>query len=653
MKYDAFISYSHSDCGSIAPAVQNAIENIGKPWHKLGRNLNVFRDKTNLAANPDLWHKIENSLDESKTFILLASPETCKSEYIPLEIDKWIENDPTLDKIFIVKTAGNLEWNKNTNTDFDWKKTNCLPGNLKHKFSKQPIWIDLSKYTKKKDFKSQEFLLEVAIIVAGISGVEPRDIISDEKTRRRNTIFAVTIALISIFLLLIFGLMINQKNETNKRIAIANNLIAEANNYRETDINKALLKYADAYKVNPTPEIFKLLSDFYQQKTIDTLTVDSVKNTYFLNKFSSIVFDRKYIDKNEENDFVFGAIFPDHHTYSTYKNGEIIFYDLKSKLKIKKLKTSNCKNISADKSNILYETDKNDLIIYHLNTNKIDTVALAGKFKSNKEEITRNYNNYSNDKYIPAYINKSSIVIFKQIEPKKLKIIIGDCNRLEWSEYFLKNDAEGTETGMLFTLINSKIDRFNKIIHYSSQINYPNKYYKEEIRNLNYSDSILYAPRKSNRDNYSFSSQSHFIKDYYITGLYNGQIEVHKEMGWNNEEHRNAPKAIDLSKGLIDFVIYKDYLIAGYDTGKLNFYLLYGNSNDLKNDRLQYEEMPLLKSMSLPIGQEIFQLILHNEILYIITLNGSLVKIPLKLKINLDRNPEKLLKQLNQLIVNN
>lgn len=75
MNYHAFVSYSHSDCGTIAPAIQNAIENIGKPWYQLKRNLNVFRDETNLGANPNLWGNIENAIENSENFILLASPD--------------------------------------------------------------------------------------------------------------------------------------------------------------------------------------------------------------------------------------------------------------------------------------------------------------------------------------------------------------------------------------------------------------------------------------------------------------------------------------------------------------------------------------------------------------------------------------------------
>lgn len=55
--YDAFISYSHALDGSLAPALQTGLERFAKPWYR-PRALRVFRDTTNLAANPGLWSSL-------------------------------------------------------------------------------------------------------------------------------------------------------------------------------------------------------------------------------------------------------------------------------------------------------------------------------------------------------------------------------------------------------------------------------------------------------------------------------------------------------------------------------------------------------------------------------------------------------------------
>ncbi|KFE97351.1 hypothetical protein IX39_20365 [Chryseobacterium formosense] len=290
MKYDAFISYSHSDCGTIAPAIQKAIENIGKPWYKLSRNLNVFRDETNLGANPHLWENIEKALENSENFILLASPKASESKWIIDEIEKWAEKDSQFHKFNIVITSGEIHWN-NIKNDFDWEKTNCLPKSLKGKFSSEPLYIDLTDYVNKKnrpiDNKSSGFTYKIVKIISAITGIEPREIESDEKKRKTTTIFALTLGIISLVSISLLGYMFYRQKETNEQNAIANNLIAEGNKHRESDINKTLLFYAKAYETNKDSATFSLLNDFYKKTVVhDLCTVDSIGRSLFFSKIS-------------------------------------------------------------------------------------------------------------------------------------------------------------------------------------------------------------------------------------------------------------------------------------------------------------------------------------------------------------------------------
>lgn len=226
MKYDAFISYSHSDCGTIAPAIQKAIENIGKPWCQIKRSLNIFRDETNLGANPHLWENIENALEESKNFILLASPKAGKSDWVTKEIEKWAEKDSSFQKFTIVITSGTIEWDK-SNNDFDWKRTTCLPKCLKDKFQSEPLYIDLKNYINKNnrpiDYKSLGFTYKIVKIISAITGIEPREIESDEKKRNqiiRSILFVIT----GIFLVLsIFSISMWKNASKQEMIAKTEN----------------------------------------------------------------------------------------------------------------------------------------------------------------------------------------------------------------------------------------------------------------------------------------------------------------------------------------------------------------------------------------------------------------------------------------------
>ena len=53
MKYNAFISYSHSEDSTLAPALEKALETFAKPTFKR-RALHIFRDGNNLSVSPDL-----------------------------------------------------------------------------------------------------------------------------------------------------------------------------------------------------------------------------------------------------------------------------------------------------------------------------------------------------------------------------------------------------------------------------------------------------------------------------------------------------------------------------------------------------------------------------------------------------------------------
>jgi pSer/pThr/pTyr-binding forkhead associated (FHA) protein len=84
VRYRAFISYSHAVDGKLAPALQGALHQFAKPWYR-PHALRVFYDQASLAANPGLWSSIQATLADSEYFILLASPEAARSEWVARE----------------------------------------------------------------------------------------------------------------------------------------------------------------------------------------------------------------------------------------------------------------------------------------------------------------------------------------------------------------------------------------------------------------------------------------------------------------------------------------------------------------------------------------------------------------------------------------
>jgi hypothetical protein len=230
--YDAFISYSHADCGTIAPAIHTGLQTIGRPWYKLTRNLNIFRDEFNLRASPGLWSAIEAALKDSDYFIFFASPIAASSKWVGDEVSLWssLHQDPKtgMTRIFIVLTEGQLEWDYKKN-DFNWKTTNCLPrAHFSGKFKEVPEWLDLRPYVrqsaggKQMDVKSAGFVTAMTKIIGGITGKEPWQVESEERRSQRNTrrVRSGVIAILVILSLIVF--MLYREAITQKDKAVSN-----------------------------------------------------------------------------------------------------------------------------------------------------------------------------------------------------------------------------------------------------------------------------------------------------------------------------------------------------------------------------------------------------------------------------------------------
>lgn len=236
--FDAFISYSHTDCGAIAPAIQKGIQTIGRPWYKLSRNLNVFRDELNLKASPHLWSSIEEALKGSDYFILFASPLAGASGWVADEIAVWIEKNYAetdgLKKIFVVLTEGELAWNKEKN-DFDWAVTNTLPQQtLTGRFKQVPEWIDLRPYVKQSengrevDIKAAGFTTAMTKIIGGIEDREPWLVESDELKSQKNARTVRTVIGLLLLCLTVAIFILYQKANTAQKTAVAERKIAVA-----------------------------------------------------------------------------------------------------------------------------------------------------------------------------------------------------------------------------------------------------------------------------------------------------------------------------------------------------------------------------------------------------------------------------------------
>ena len=59
--------------GAVAAGIQEGLHRIGLRVRRLTA-LRVFRDSTDLAANPDLWGRVSDAMDGSRYLIVVFSP---------------------------------------------------------------------------------------------------------------------------------------------------------------------------------------------------------------------------------------------------------------------------------------------------------------------------------------------------------------------------------------------------------------------------------------------------------------------------------------------------------------------------------------------------------------------------------------------------
>lgn len=287
--YNAFISYSHSDCKDIAPAIQKGLKHIGKPWYmELSARLKVYRDQTDLAATPAFWPKIETAIKGAEHLVLLASPLTASSKWIKKEIDTWLAeyDGEDLANIYFVLCDGEIVWDDNTN-DFNWEKTNSLPPALANKFVKEPLWVDVRAFIvkgeqdqKKVKYEAPGFSEGLAIIIAAIIGKRPEEVISEElnRTRKLRTIYVAT-GLALVVLLLIAVFLYIQQRITSNNLEIEKNHADSLRVVAETRLRN--LKVEEFNRNVRNGKIYMDAEEFCLAKTVFDDAVKTINDTLY------------------------------------------------------------------------------------------------------------------------------------------------------------------------------------------------------------------------------------------------------------------------------------------------------------------------------------------------------------------------------------
>jgi flagellar biosynthesis GTPase FlhF len=201
MPFDGFISYSHAADGRLAPAVQRGLHRLAKPWHRR-RALWIFRDQTGLAVTPKLWTSIQEAMDGSGHFVLLASPEAAQSVWVNREIEHWLATKSP-DRILPVLTDGEWNWDPATR-DFTDDST-AVPASLRGVFAEEPLFLDLrwardDLHLSLQHIRFRDAIAQLAAPMHGVSKdeLEGEDVRQHRRARRLSAVAAATLVLLTL-----------------------------------------------------------------------------------------------------------------------------------------------------------------------------------------------------------------------------------------------------------------------------------------------------------------------------------------------------------------------------------------------------------------------------------------------------------------------
>src|SRR5215475_184578 len=238
IKHDAFISYNHHADSELAEALEAGMEKLAKRLFSL-RAIDVFRDATGLAANPNLWGEIVDHLGGTKWLVVLACPEWAGSRWCHQEALWWIEKR-SVDRILIALTGGELAWDGNAG-DFDWTVTTALSKELSGRFRQEPLFVDL-RWARGRDgltLHDVQFRDAVLSLSAAIRGVRKDELGGEDVRQLRRTLkIAYSAAGVLFALTVIAGLagygFLLKRDEAllEAKIALGGKLAAESNALR-------------------------------------------------------------------------------------------------------------------------------------------------------------------------------------------------------------------------------------------------------------------------------------------------------------------------------------------------------------------------------------------------------------------------------------
>lgn len=254
MRYDAFISYRHSELDmEIAKKLHRGLEtftipaSVGKKYGKK-KIERVFRDQEELPIGSDLDDNITAALAESEFLIVICSPRTPKSVWVLKEIETFIKLHDR-DHVLAILIEGE--------PDESFPSLLLTDENGK---SVEPLAADIRGETEKE--RNKKFKTELMRLVAPLVGCEYDDL----KQRHRERIIRRNLFIASMVLILITGLGIAFGLYN---AVVAKNMEELANRNADLAMEKSVMAGQIFVQLQETQ---KNQSRFYAEKSLSLLS---------------------------------------------------------------------------------------------------------------------------------------------------------------------------------------------------------------------------------------------------------------------------------------------------------------------------------------------------------------------------------------------
>lgn len=266
-RYDAFLSYSHRTDRTFARAFQLALQRFATPFYAL-RSLRVFRDESNLSAQPDLWGTIEKALDESAYFLLFASPESARSPWVAREVRHFVRRRDFPDvsgeqagdgfsRLCVVLTEGALPWTDGIEHDDPRYAIAPETVSLFTTRGVEPLVIDLRPFRHRSRLRnafSDAYRACLAAIASRITGKDKDALYGDHLRQQRILLGVVGVLLMATLAASVIGVQQAFRRrlaETERRHTQARELRGLADAARERgDFAASLVRLAQGHLVH-------------------------------------------------------------------------------------------------------------------------------------------------------------------------------------------------------------------------------------------------------------------------------------------------------------------------------------------------------------------------------------------------------------------